>query len=251
MSNKDKPLVAKVKRVFKSIDLLDGQRRGEVIFRRAFLLVIVYLILYLIGLLYGETIKNNSLLKASEDTVTVEQDSSTKTPVVGNNETKGQGDTEENREVGKEGIKTTEQVTNDRTDFEAYEVIYHFTQTYNGSRIDNEYYDLLKRECKDPDLLRTVIAISVSESGMGRDLSLRYSNFWGWFKGGNRNYDPSKNQMAKDICTGIRKHYSNIGSDSRQRARYIGHDSSTWLRNFKWAEAQMSPDRYNLIDWSL
>ena len=114
-----------------------------------------------------------------------------------------------------------------------------FIASYNGSRIDDNYLDLLASNCKDYKTLRTVVAISVSESGMGRDLPHRESNFWGWFKGGDRNYDPSREVMAKDICNGIASYYPNI-ADGVGVDIYTGGDrSSTWFQNFTWAYGQM------------
>ena len=112
-----------------------------------------------------------------------------------------------------------------------------FTKTYRGSRIDDKYFNLLDEYCSD-EALRTVVAISVAETGMGRDVS-RQSNFYGWFKGGNRNYDPDMETMAREICTGVEKNYLNIGNDMAKAKKYVGYVSNDWLRNYRWAYAQM------------
>lgn len=120
-----------------------------------------------------------------------------------------------------------------------YSKVESFIASYNGSRIDSDYLELLASNCKDYKTLRTVVAISVSESGIGRDLPHRQSNFWGWFKGGDRNYDPSRDQMAKDICNGIATYYPSI-ADGVGVDIYTGGDrSSTWFSNFTWAYGQM------------
>jgi hypothetical protein len=113
-----------------------------------------------------------------------------------------------------------------------------FVKGYRGSRIDDNYLGILRESCGSEELLKRVIAMSVSESGMGRDLPHRKSNFWGWFKGGNRNYDPSREQMAKDICTGVKNYYYDMTPE--KIARYTGGDrSSNWNSIYSWAMARM------------
>jgi len=114
-----------------------------------------------------------------------------------------------------------------------------FTDTYRGSRIDNDYYRLLKENCETEEVLELVIAISVAESGMGRDLPHRHSNFWGWFKGGDRNYDPSREEMAEVICKGIGNYYKGVNTNYDMASRYVGYDPSDWLNRVNWALGQM------------
>jgi hypothetical protein len=111
--------------------------------------------------------------------------------------------------------------------------IKEFTKSYRGSRIDDEYFALLDKYCSD-EALKTVVAISVAESGMGRDVN-RESNFFGWFKNGNENYDPDKGTMAKEICNGIEKSYLGIGNDMGKVKDYVGYISEDWLYNYRWA----------------
>lgn len=114
-----------------------------------------------------------------------------------------------------------------------------FVKSYPGSRIDDNYLNVLRGTCKDEELLKRVIAMSVSESAMGRDLPHRNSNYWGWFKLGDRNYDPSREQMAQDICNGVRKYYYNMTPE--RISKYTGGDrSSNWGRIYNWSMAQMS-----------
>lgn len=117
------------------------------------------------------------------------------------------------------------------------QAIKKFTETYSGSRIDKEYFAYLDEHCSD-EALRTVVAISVAETSMGRNTKNK-ANFFGWFKGGNRYYDTDKETMAKEICTGITKYYIGIGEDMAKATRYVGHNPSTWLRNYRWAYSQM------------
>ena len=111
-----------------------------------------------------------------------------------------------------------------------------FIKSYGG-KIDEEYLQQLHRQCGDK-YLPIVVAISVSETGMGKATKNR-TNFYGWYKGGNKRYDPSKSTMAQEICHGIKTHYPNIDKGVGLQT-YTGHDrSSTWFSNFSWALSQM------------
>ena len=219
-------------------NLLDGQKRGEIIFRRVFVLLVGALIIYLFLLL---------VVGKKEDRIT---------PVEAKEEYQfNDGDTVNGQKVSIEDGKVwfIQEIPSDDLSTEdgkkasthqsaQYRAIESFTESYRGSRIDEQYLKMLASECSD-ETLRIVVAISVSESGMGRDLPNRQSNFFGWFKNNNRNYDPSQEQMAKDICTGIEKSYMDLGTNMNSVARYTGNDRpTTWSRNFKWAYAQMETE---------
>jgi len=112
-----------------------------------------------------------------------------------------------------------------------------FVASYNGSRIDKKYLKVLRDTCNNEEVLKRVIAMSVSETGMGRDTN-NHSNLWGWFKGGDRSYDPSRQQMAKDICIGVKKYYYNMTPENI--SRYTGNDrSGNWSRIYWWAMSKM------------
>ena len=118
--------------------------------------------------------------------------------------------------------------------------IWQFIKSYKGSRIDYEYLSLVKLECSgDAKSVRTIIAISVAETGMGRDTK-KYSNFFGYFKGGNRSYDPSKKQMAKDMCKAVTTTYSGINNNYKLAIKYTGNDNpKSWWKNFQYAYNKM------------
>jgi hypothetical protein len=122
---------------------------------------------------------------------------------------------------------------------EPYNGVYTFTQTYKGSRIDTNYYNLLKENCKTEGGLKLVVAISVAESGMGRDLPYREANFWGYFLNNDRNFDPSREEMARVICNGIETYYMGVNNNTELARRYVGHDPSDWLFRVNWALSQM------------
>ncbi len=143
---------------------------------------------------------------------------------------KGEGDIKIDTSINKQG--NTNNIP---------EEVKEFVEWYPGSRIDSEYLALLNEECNDDNLLKEVVAISVAEGAMGRDLPHRQSNFWGWFKGGDRNYDPSREEMAEVICTGIGDNYRGIGNSPVMIARYTGNDrASNWKNIFSWSMSQMN-----------
>jgi len=114
-----------------------------------------------------------------------------------------------------------------------------FVATYNGSRMNKSYLKVLRDTCKNEKTLELVVAVSVSETGMGRDTS-NGSNFWGFFKGGNRGYDPSREQMAKDICKSFSGYYSDVYKNKAKASRYTGEqDSSGWRYRVNWAMDKM------------
>lgn len=214
---------------FKSlkINLLDGQRKGEIIFRRVFLILIVYLLVLFIG-----KALTNKPEETPREAGAIEIVNGQKIQVDEN------GKTWYIQEYTPKPEKKAEVVV-DKKEFNEYEKIYKFTQTYGGSRISARYFSYLKAECKTPEVLRTVIAISVAETGMGRDVK-RQSNFYGWFAGGNRNYDPDQKTMAKVICSGIAKSYMGVQSNRTKAVKYVGtSDVSSWMRNVNWAYNQM------------
>ena len=211
---------------WKGWNLLDGQRRGEVMFRRFFFLVAMAMLLYLLLLtLVGE---KEQRVEVDVEPVKVYAEE----VVVEDKEEWINGDRVTTKADG-----TVEVVPAETFMESSVTAIKRFTQSYRGSRIDDKYFALLDEYCSD-EALRTVVALSVAETGMGRDVS-RQSNFYGWFKGGNRNYDPDMETMAKEICNGVEKNYLNIGNDMTKAKKYVGYVSNDWLYNYRWAYAQM------------
>jgi len=213
---------------FKSvkINLLDGQKKGEIIFRRIFFVAAIYGVIALLGMLFIDKPKYEEYIKEVNEIEAFE--------VI------------EEKEEWVDGDRVTEKVDGS---FEVVPAEVFRSQSlqniedfvlkeYPGSRIDRDYLNKLELYCSE-DTLRVVIGISVAETSMGRNTN-RDSNFWGYFKGGNRQYDPSREEMAKVICEGIAKSYMNIGKNNRVTSIYTGNDSPiTWTKNFNWAISQM------------
>ena len=217
---------------FKSvkINLLDGQKRGEIIFRRAFFILVMFTIVALLGMLliekepYEEYIKEVQEVDAREEGV----------DGVGN--VVKEGDIVNGQEVVVEDGKAAYIVDYQPKSDQVKQIESFVFDTYKGA-YTREYFDLLVSNCSDEGL-RTVIALSVAESSMGKNTN-KNSNWYGWFKGGNRNYDPSIEEMAKEICTGVEKSYIGITTDMNKARTYVGYVSDSWLNNIKWAYGQM------------
>ena len=217
---------------FKSvkINLLDGQKRGEIIFRRAFFILVMFTIVALLGMLlvekepYEEYIKEVQEVDAREEGV----------DGVGN--VVKEGDIVNGQEVVVEDGKAAYIVDYQPKSDQVKQIESFVFDTYKGA-YTREYFDLLVSNCSDEGL-RTVIALSVAESSMGKNTN-KNSNWYGWFKGGNRNYDPSIEEMAKEICTGVEDHYLGITTDMGKAKAYVGYVSESWLNNIRWAYGQM------------
>ena len=219
---------------FKSvkINLLDGQGRGEIIFRRAFFILVMFTIVALLGMLlvekepYEEYIKEVQEVDAREEGV----------DGVGN--VVKDGDIVNGQEVVVENGKAAYIVDYQPKSEQVKQIENFVLEGYPGSRIDREYLDLLEEYCDD-DTLKVVIGISVAETSMGKNTN-RNSNFWGYFKGGDRGYDPDRKTMAEVICKGIEKGYMNIGKNAKVTSIYTGgSENSNWINNFNWALSQM------------
>jgi hypothetical protein len=230
--NKMKKLLRDALGRFKSvkINLLDGQKRGEIIFRRAFFILVMFTIVALLGMLliekepYEEYIKEVQEVDAREEGI----------DGVGN--IVKEGDIINGQEVVVEDGQARYIYEYEPLSDQVKAVKTFVFDVYKG-RYSEEYFELLVDNCSDEGL-RTVVAISVAESSMGKNTN-RKTNWYGWFKGGNRNYDPSQEEMAKEICTGVEKNYLGIGTDMNKVKRYVGSVSSSWLGNYIWAYNQM------------
>jgi len=223
---------------WKKIDLLDGQKRGEVMFRRFFVFATIYMLILLLAVIYGDQVKSflegeseKVEVNAVEEIVEVKE---TGVDGVGNVVT--DGEIVNGQEVVVEDGEARYKVKHEFKS-EAEELIQTFVfDVYKGAYTE-EYLQLLVDNCSDEGL-RTVIALSVAESSMGKNTN-RNTNWYGWFKGGDRNYDPDMETMAREICTGVEKNYLGIGNDMGKAVRYVGYVSDSWLGNYRWAYNQM------------
>jgi len=181
-------------RKIKRIDILDGKKRAERVSRRLLILLMAISILVLsLFLIHKEESICQTEAEEIEETVFIQA------------ETNDVADTEIEQDKVKEYINSY------------------------GGRINDEYLASLRKYC-DEDTLKLVIAISVAETGMGKNTD-NHSNFYGYFYGGDRSYDPSYDEMSMVICRGISKYYSNVATNRARAAKYVGGDVDMWMKN--------------------
>ena len=216
---------------FKSlkINLLDGQRRGEVIFRRMFVLLVGALIIYLLLLAFvGKKDQNVEEVSAVEEFEEVVE------WVDGDRVTYKEGGVveivpAENFESAKVPVVEGKGVVDDS--------IRQYIKNYGG-KIDDGYLSLLREYCGE-EAVKVVVAISVAETSMGKNTD-KQSNYFGWHLGGDVNYDPGVLEMAREICRGVQKSYMSIGHNRAVTEAYTGGDRvETWTRNFTIAYESM------------
>jgi len=211
------------------IDVLDGQRRGEIIFRRVFLLVVLYVIVILVGKLVSpNTTETVEKAQAREEIIwegdqKVEIDENGKKWYIHEEYNNYVPPVEEVVEVPGKGVID--------------DSVRQYIKSYGG-KIDDGYLSLLREHCSE-EALKVVVAISVAETSMGKNTS-KQSNYFGWHKGGDVEYDPGVPEMAREICEGIERSYMTIGENQAVREAYTGGDRvGTWTGNFQSAIGSM------------
>lgn len=210
---------------FKSlnVNLLDGQRKGEVVFRRVFILLVGALLVYLLLLAFvGRKDQNVEVVDAKETTEYKDGDIVNGQVV----------DIDENGKVWYIYDYKEPETKKANTDKVA-----KYIKSYKGE-ISDKYLKTLREYC-DEDTLKLVVAISVAETSMGKNTN-NDTNFFGYFYGGDRQYDPSMKEMSRVICNGIGKYYSDVATNVKSAQRYTGGDNvKTWMKNVNIALGKM------------
>lgn len=194
----NKRKVLSIIRRIRRIDILDGKKRHERVLRRLLILLmgISILVLALFVIHKEKEMIYQNVVKEEVNEVVISP-------------------SEEISEV------VVEEVKQDRIK----EYIYNY-----GGRINDEYLVSLRNYC-DEDTLRLVVAISVAETNMGKATNNK-SNFYGYFYGGDRRYDPSYDEMSMVICRGISKYYSDVATNRSKAVKYTGNDHvDMWMKN--------------------
>lgn len=202
----NKRKVLSIIRRIRRIDVLDGKKRHERVLRRLLipLMGISILVLALFVIHKEKEVIYQNVVKEEIKEVVISP-------------------SEEISEV------VVEEVKQDRIK----EYIYNY-----GGRINDEYLVSLRNYC-DEDTLRLVVAISVAETNMGKATNNK-SNFYGYFYGGDRRYDPSYDEMSMVICRGISKYYSDVATNRSKAVKYTGNDHvDMWMKNVDKALSKM------------
>ena len=229
---KRKSRVNKIDKWFKSIgkkimsiDLIDGQGRGVSIIRR---LIILLLLLFSVYVLIDLLIHKGFLTTNEQRQLNQAIQQPLPSPVIALEQT----------EDTKVGNQTTEDIQKVKTPLQPLGKIEEYIIAYGG-RYDSEYLASLRKYCSE-DTLKLVIAISVAETGMGKARMDRNTNWYGYFYGGDRQYDPDMETMSRVICNGISKYYSDVATNYDRAFTYTGGDNTkTWMGNVNEALSEM------------
>ncbi len=208
-----------------SIDLIDGQGRGVSIIRR---LIILLLLLFSVYVLIDLLIHKGFLTTNEQRQLNQAIQQPLPSPVIAL----------EQAEDTKVDNQATEDIQKVKTPLQPLGKIEEYIIAYGG-RYDSEYLASLRKYCSE-DTLKLVIAISVAETGMGKARMDRNTNWYGYFYGGDRQYDPDMETMSRVICNGISKYYSDVATNYDRAFTYTGGDNTkTWMGNVNEALSEM------------
>lgn len=208
-----------------SIDLIDGQGRGVSIIRR---LIILLLLLFSVYVLIDLLIHKGFLTTNEQRQLNQAIQQPLPSPVIAL----------EQAEDTKVDNQATEDIQKVKTPLQPLGKIEEYIIAYGG-RYDSEYLASLRNYC-DEDTLKLVIAISVAETGMGKARMDKNTNWYGYFYGGDRQYDPDMETMSRVICNGISKYYSDVATNYDRAFTYTGGDNTkTWMGNVNEALSEM------------
>lgn len=192
--------------------------------------------------------------KGTKDNVLPAKD---KSNTEGKKDVSGKGEGNNNSDGGEvlgKSVQSRSISSGEGTSVSGKDSTWSFIQSYPGGRINQDYYSLLSQYCgADSHTLKLVVGMSVSESGMGGKglASTKVSNFWNFFKGGNRAYDPDRRTMAKEICNSIKTNYWMVDTDFHQARCYVRGcgdpctsascrlEIKTWQKNLNFSLGQM------------
>lgn len=220
-----KSRVNKIGKKIMSIDLIDGQGRGVSIIRR---LIILLLLLFSVYVLIDLLIHKGFLTTNEQRQLRQATQQPLPSPVIALEQTEG----------SKVDNQTTEDIQKVKTTLQPLGKIEKYILSYGG-RYDSEYLASLRKYCSE-DTLKLVIAISVAETGMGKARMDKNTNWYGYFYGGDRQYDPDMETMSRVICNGISKYYSDVATNYDRAFTYTGGDNTkTWMGNVNEALSEM------------
>lgn len=220
-----KSRVNKIGKKIMSVDLIDGQGRGVSIIRR---LIILLLLLFSLYVLIDLLIHKGFLTTNEQRQLNQAIQQPLPSPVIALEQT----------EDTKVDSQTTEDIQKVKTPLQPLGKIEEYIIAYGG-RYDSEYLASLRKYCSE-DTLKLVIAISVAETGMGKARMDRNTNWYGYFYGGDRQYDPDMETMSRVICNGISKYYSDVATNYDRAFTYTGGDNTkTWMGNVNEALSEM------------
>jgi len=117
------------------------------------------------------------------------------------------------------------------------------------NKIDTHYIQTFFDYCQDWEVVTEILAISGHETAFGATApSYMQYNFFGFFLGGNKRYDPSLEELAKQMCkrfTSNNHYHGKIITEGKVDLRlakiWSGNDrSQSWARAVEWFYAKLT-----------
>lgn len=212
-------------------DLIDGQKRSESIARRVMILLMLVLSLYiLLDLLVDNGVLKTNTQREQESNYTSTMNILPSSPVIAQEQTEQVGVGNQTTENIPEVLGASQPLMQDKVE--------SYVKRYGG-RFTPEYLATLRKYC-DEDTLKLVVAISVAETSMGKTRMDKNTNWYGYFYGGDKRYDPDMETMSRVICNGIGKYYSDVNVNvSKARAYTGGDNTNVWMANVNKALERM------------
>lgn len=238
----------KIQKFWKSWDLLDGRRRGEVIARRLYVLLSILAMLLMLTSLYAQQSPVTKVVTAQEpegETVLKSGD------VVNGVEVRvhDDGSVWYVAEVTPEVKEPVQVQPKKEATLKVDDKVLKFVTTYNGSRIDRSYLEKITVACGgNTKKVKSIVAIALSETGLGRDVKKK-TNFYGYHLGG-ASYDPSLDTIVKNMCKAVGGSYKNLPAGESVAMYVYGRSYSklnasqkegvkAWQGRYNWAMKEM------------
>lgn len=213
-------------RFWKNWNLLDGQRRGEVIFRRVFVLITGFALLYLFLLAVVGKKEDHNVEKVQAQEVAVED----KEEWIDGDKviTRGNGTVEV---IPAEVFMSAEELKKQDANYQKARKIETYLRGNRGNAPLAQYADKFVQVANKYNLdYRLLPAISVMESGGGKVLFRPY-NAWGWGKKTFTSFEQGIETVGKGLRTG----YFDKGADTVDKIApiYCPPNATNWAKNVK------------------
>ena len=219
-----KKFITKIYKKIKSVDLLDGQRRGEIIFRRVFFLIAMAMFIYLFLLIVVGKKEDIDVEEVNAQGIVIED----KVEWVDGNRvtTKTDGSVEI---VPAEVFMSKEQLDKLNEDKLKAQKIELFFRVNRGSAPLAEYAQKFVEVANKYGLdYRLLPAIATVESGGGKS-NFRSYNAWGW---GNKSFS-SFEEGIEVVGRGLKTGYIDKGRDTVEEIApvYCPPNYKNWARS--------------------
>jgi len=219
-----KKFITKIYKKIKSVDLLDGQRRGEIIFRRVFFLIAMAMFIYLLLLVFVGKKEDIDVEEVKAQEILIED----KVEWVDGNRvtTKADGSIEI---VPAEVFMSKEQLDKLNEDKLKAQKIELFFRVNRGSAPLAEYAQKFVEVANKYGLdYRLLPAIATVESGGGKS-NFRSYNAWGW---GNKSFS-SFEEGIEVVGRGLKTGYIDKGRDTVEEIApvYCPPNYKNWARS--------------------